>query len=178
MCGALAEGGERCRVGNGLTGHGVRALRLVALVDGGTAGRERLVGRQSAPGSRLCACSHAWSASTSHACDSKPGISARDTPEHSAFDRRPHGAWDEAHTKYSQCAASLEPISQFSKCAVFLGFDVHGPSGGCKIWFQKTELKKDLTRLRSEAKTSLFFLMTTQQQPPRARREMTSARNT
>jgi hypothetical protein len=38
--------------------------------------------------------------------------------------------------------------------------------------FQKAELKKDLTRLRSEAKTSLFFLMTTQQ-PPRARREMT-----
>ena len=66
----------------------------------------------------------------------------------------------------------VEPIPQFSKCAVFLGFDVHGPSGGCKIWFQKAELKKDLTRLRSEAKTSLFFLMTTQQ-PPRARHEMT-----
>ena len=51
----------------------------------------------------------------------------------------------------------VEPISQFSKCAVFLGFGVHGPSGGCKKWFQKAELKKDLTRLRSEAKTSLFF---------------------
>ena len=51
----------------------------------------------------------------------------------------------------------LEKISPFSKCAVFLGFDVHGPSGGCKILFQKAELKKDLTRLRSEAKTSLFF---------------------
>ena len=67
---------------------------------------------------------------------------------------------------------SVEPISQFSKCAVFLGFGVHGLSGGCKIWFQQAELKKDLTRLRSEAKTSLFFLMTTQQ-PPRARHEMT-----
>ena len=57
----------------------------------------------------------------------------------------------------SQLYSSLEPISQFSKCAVFLGFDVHGPSGGCKSWFQKAEFKKDLTRLRSEAKTSLFF---------------------
>ena len=56
----------------------------------------------------------------------------------------------------------LEPISPFSKCAVFLGFDVHRPSHGCKIWFQKAEFKKDLTRLRSdncssEAKISLFF---------------------
>ena len=51
----------------------------------------------------------------------------------------------------------VEPISPFSNGAVFLGFDVHGPSDGCKILFQKTELKEDLTRSRSEAKTSLFF---------------------
>ena len=51
----------------------------------------------------------------------------------------------------------VEPISPFFKCAVFLGFDVHGPSGGCKILFQKAELKKDLTRLRSEANLTFFF---------------------
>ena len=68
----------------------------------------------------------------------------------------------------------LEPLSPYSKCAVFLGFDVRGPSDGCKIWFQKAELKKDLTRSRSEQRSQnlTFFLMTTQQ-PPRARREMT-----
>jgi hypothetical protein len=60
-------------------------------------------------------------------------------------------------TSGSPFELKVELISPFSKFAVFLGFDVHGPSGGCNIWFQKAELKKDLTRLRSEAKTSLFF---------------------
>ena len=51
----------------------------------------------------------------------------------------------------------VEPISPFSKCAVSLGFVVHGPPSGFKIWFQKADIKKDRTRSRSKAKTSLFF---------------------
>ena len=54
-------------------------------------------------------------------------------------------------------ASSIAPISTFSKCAVFLGFVVHGPSSGYKIRFQKAELKKDRTRSRSEAKPHFFF---------------------
>ena len=52
----------------------------------------------------------------------------------------------------------LEPISQFSKCAVFLGFGVHGPSGGCKIWFQQAELKKGMRTWRRRSSVASLVI--------------------
>ena len=60
----------------------------------------------------------------------------------------------------TQTTTVLEPISQFSKCAVFLGFGVHGPSGGCKIWFQQAELKKGMRTWRRRSSVASLVIAT------------------